>query len=88
MSTKYVMIVKNGLIAQMVEHWTENPCVIGSIPIQPNMEILEFIFKDFWRFLGTLLLLGAIFGNLGRIGRKTYCNCKCSKCKNYEEREK
>ena len=25
-------IVKNGTLAQVVEQWTENPCVLGSTP--------------------------------------------------------
>lgn len=28
------------------------------------MEVLEFIFKDFWRFLGTVILLETIFGGI------------------------
>jgi hypothetical protein len=28
----YLIISKKGTLAQMVEQWTENPCVPGSIP--------------------------------------------------------
>lgn len=28
------------------------------------LEILEFIFKSFWRFIGTVILLETIFGGL------------------------
>ena len=28
------------------------------------LEILKFIFSDFWIFLGTLLIIGIIFGSL------------------------
>ena len=27
-----IFLGKNGTLAQMVEQWTENPCVPGSIP--------------------------------------------------------
>lgn len=28
---------KYGAVAQLVEHWTENPSVVGSIPICPTI---------------------------------------------------
>lgn len=36
------------------------------------MEILRFIFKSFWHFLGFFMLLGSICTAIGKIGRKTY----------------
>lgn len=30
--------VQNGIIAQLVEQWTENPCVTGSIPVNTTTE--------------------------------------------------
>lgn len=36
----------NGVVAQMVEQWTENPCVAGSIPAQATiMKNEELSFK-------------------------------------------
>ncbi len=29
------------------------------------LEILQFVFASFWRWLGTVILLGAVFGPLG-----------------------
>lgn len=34
------------------------------------IEILEFIFQDFWHFLGALLLCSAIFGGIGSMFQK------------------
>lgn len=31
------------------------------------MEILKFIFADFWHFLGTVVLIGTITGGIARI---------------------
>ncbi|WP_291566750.1 MULTISPECIES: hypothetical protein [unclassified Clostridium] len=28
------------------------------------LQVLEFIFKDFWHFIGTVILLETIFGGL------------------------
>jgi len=46
------------------------------------MIYLEFIFQSIWHFIGTLLLCGAIFGGVGRIGNKTINNHYESKDKN------
>ena len=38
---------KHGTLAQMVEQWTENPCVPGSIPggtTKPKQQCLGFLF--------------------------------------------
>lgn len=34
------------------------------------VEILNFIFRDFATWLGTVILCAVIFGGLGQIGRK------------------
>ncbi len=35
------------------------------------LEIFEFIFQDFWHWLGTLILLGVIAEGVGGMFRKT-----------------
>lgn len=35
------------------------------------LEILEFVFQDFWHWFGTLLLISAISEGIGGIFRKT-----------------
>ncbi len=32
-----------GPLAQLVEHWTFNPLVIGSIPIRPTIRLIEIL---------------------------------------------
>jgi len=34
------------------------------------MDYLEFIFQDFWHFIGTALLLSIVFGGIGRLFNK------------------
>jgi hypothetical protein len=34
------------------------------------MDVLNFIFQDFWHWLGTFILLGVIFGGLGQMCHK------------------
>ena len=33
------------------------------------MEVLEFVFKNFWHWLGSFLLLGVIFGGISGLVR-------------------
>lgn len=33
------------------------------------IELWQFIFSSFWTWLGTLILVGAVFGGLGQIIR-------------------
>ena len=35
------------------------------------LEILRFIFQDFWHWLGTFLLLGAVFQGIGNMFSRT-----------------
>jgi len=38
------------------------------------IEILQFVFRDFVTWFGTLMLLSVICGGLGQIGNKNYSN--------------
>ena len=35
----------NGAVAQMVEQWTENPCVTGSIPVSTTLNNASRFFR-------------------------------------------
>ena len=44
----------HGTLAQMVEQWTENPCVPGSIPggtTKPTKKLVGFLFKIFYNII-------------------------------------
>ena len=34
--------IKDGVVAQLVEQWTENPCVTGSIPVDATKKGLVY----------------------------------------------
>ena len=43
-STIFALAIMHGALAQLVEQWTENPCVPGSIPGGTTKETLKLIF--------------------------------------------
>ena len=57
-NTNFAVPINNGVVAQLVEQRTENPCVTGSIPVDttPRDEELKpkvstlFVYKGFERF--------------------------------------
>ena len=40
---------KNGVVAQVVEQWTENPCVAGSTPANTTLKSLQDASEGFFR---------------------------------------
>jgi len=40
------------------------------------VELLQIIFRSFWTFFGTMLILGATFGGITSIVQSFRCNCK------------
>src|SRR5699024_3729113 len=43
---KLFLITVGGTLAQLVEQWTENPCVPGSIPGGTTKQIPDFCFRN------------------------------------------
>lgn len=42
------------------------------------MQVLQFIFRDFWTWLGTVILLG-ILCSFRFVDKSTYYDCECCK---------
>lgn len=45
---KYLQFGYQGVVAQVVEQWTENPCVAGSTPADTTSSPLGFFRGDFF----------------------------------------
>lgn len=49
-SKQYIMLDNYAGVAQVVEQWTENPCVAGSIPAQATIKKLKVESLTFYFF--------------------------------------
>ena len=52
------------------------------------MELVKFIFQDFWHFIGFFFLFMIFCGAIASIGRKYVIDNKCNSYKNYEDKDK
>ncbi len=48
---KFALAINKGVVAQLVEQRTENPCVTGSIPVDATSKKARFFKSGFFIFL-------------------------------------